>query len=76
LVLVPDRYNTMPVLVDGTDDFPDGDLWEMGQRRNGRPPTSLGSRLDTVHLVFRVEFCDGGTTTTGRTWGELKTIYR
>lgn len=76
LVLVPDRCSVIPVLIDGSDGFSDGDLWEMGQRRCGGPLTSLGSRLDAIHLVFRVEFCDGGTRTSGRTWGELKTIYR
>ncbi|MFI5370968.1 MAG: hypothetical protein ACHQ52_05355 [Candidatus Eisenbacteria bacterium] len=76
LVLVPDRCSAIPVLTDGSDSFSDGDLWEMGQRRCGGPLTTLGERLTGTHLTFRVEFCDGGTVTTGHTWGELKTLYR
>jgi hypothetical protein len=76
LALVPDRCGVIPVLTDGGDDFSDGDLWELGQRHCGGPLTSVSSRLDVAHMVFRVEFCDGGTSTTGKTWGELKTRYR
>ena len=76
LVLVPDRCGVIPVLTDGGDDFSDGDLWELGQRHCGGPLTGASSRLDGAHMVFRVEFCDGGTTTTGKTWGELKARYR
>jgi hypothetical protein len=76
VVVVPDQCGLIPVLTDGNDDFPGGDLWELGQRHCGGPLTSVNSRLDATHMVFRVEFCDGGTSTTGRTWGELKTAYR
>ncbi|HUK63849.1 MAG TPA: hypothetical protein VLV15_10955 [Dongiaceae bacterium] len=76
VALVPDRCGVIPVLTDGSDDFSEGDLWELGQRRCGGPLTSVNSRVDVAHLVFRVEFCDGGTSTTGKTWGELKARYR
>jgi hypothetical protein len=76
LVLIPDRCGVIPVLTDGQDDFSDGDLWELGQRHCGGPVTSVSSRIDAARMVFRVEFCDGGTSTTGKTWGELKARYR
>jgi hypothetical protein len=66
----------IPVLTDSDDDFTDGDLWELGQRHCGGPLTSVSSRVDVAHMVFRIEFCDGGTSTTGKTWGELKARYR
>jgi hypothetical protein len=76
LVLVPDRCGVIPVLTDSSDEFADGDLWDLGQRHCGGPVTSVNSRVATAHMVFRVEFCDGGTSTAGRTWGELKARYR
>ena len=76
LVLMPDRCNVIPLLTDGGDDYPDGELWELSQRQCGGRRFSVSGRLSASDLTFRVEFCDGGTATTGRTWGELKTRYR
>ncbi len=76
LVLVPDVCNAIPVMVDDADDYPDGELWELAQRQCGQRLTSVSDHFGGTDLAFRVEFCEGGTATTGRTWGELKTRYR
>jgi len=76
VALVPSTCTVMPVLVNPGGDYPEGGLWDLvGRQCNGRS-MSVGSHLSDNALTFRVEFCEGGTATTGRTWGELKTLYR
>jgi len=75
LAVVPARCNVIPMLVDGDDDYPDGDLWELAARQCNSPLSSVSGHLSGSDLTFRIEFCEGGTATAGRTWGELKTLY-
>jgi hypothetical protein len=51
-------------------------LWETSLRGCSSAPEAARQKLSGESLVFRVEFCDVGTSAHGRTWGEIKTFYR
>jgi hypothetical protein len=51
-------------------------LWETSLRGCSSAAEATRQRLSDESLVFRVEFCDVGTMAHGRTWGDIKTLYR
>lgn len=53
-----------------------GTLWETAGNGCTNQPGAASRRFTGEALAFRVDFCDVGTESSGRTWGEIKTSYR
>ena len=56
------------------DNWPPGSTLSRWWPSNG--PGAVRAHVGNEALVFQVEFCDMGTLVHGRTWGEMKTVYR
>ena len=76
VVVVAEGCGVLGVLTSKAPRGAVGDLWETTVRGCSGAPAATKQRLSGESLVFRVEFCDVGTMAQGRTWGEIKTLYR
>jgi len=75
LVVVAEGCGVLGVLT-ARSSHPGDVLWETSLRGCSNAAAATRQRLSDESLVFRVEFCDVGTSAHGRTWGEIKTLYR
>jgi len=76
LVVVAEGCGVFGVLTGRSSQSSAGALWETSIRGCSNAAGATRQRLSGESLVFRVEFCDVGTSARGRTWGEIKTLYR
>jgi len=76
LVVLAEGCGVLGVLTARAPQSSAGALWETSIRGCANAAGATRQRLSDESLVFRVEFCDVGTSARGRTWGEIKTLYR
>lgn len=76
VVVVAENCGVLGVLTSHRPPSGVGTLWETSVRGCSSSAGAVRSRISGESLVFRVEFCDVGTVAQGRTWGEIKTLYR
>ena len=76
LVVVAEGCGVLGVLTARSSQAGTGALWETSIHGCSNAADAIRQRLSDESLVFRVEFCDVGTSARGRTWGEIKTLYR
>jgi hypothetical protein len=76
MVVAAEHCEALDVLTTGTRLRGAGDLYETSYRGCSGGPGTRGARSGTEVLAFRIEFCDLSTAARGRTWGEIKSVYR